>query len=100
MWHHKQLAQHGSLMIIPDSKLTGNTSDNAAYIQAGLEDRVGCPIHEAFTGECQVMPQQQPLLSASSLSALNGRDITHSLQNTQQTSGCTFAVALIFANLA
>ena len=39
------------MIVIPYSKLTSNTSTNAAYIQGRLDKQTGYPIDEMFKGD-------------------------------------------------
>ena len=58
-FRHRLLAKRGSVMVIPYKHLSSNTSTNAAYIQSRLEKETECPLHEAFTGSLQAVPQHQ-----------------------------------------
>ena len=60
-FRHKLLAKRGSVMVVPYNELTSNTRANAAYIQSRLQQATECPIHEAFTGRGQAVPQHQQL---------------------------------------
>ena len=51
MFRHTLLAKQDSMMVIPYSKLTSNTSTNAAYIQGRLDKETGYPIDEMLKGD-------------------------------------------------